>query len=56
MSNTLEYSKKLIQAIQDQRYDRAEDAFNAIFADKAAGRLEQERVAVAKDFLGKKFN
>ena len=54
MTNTQNYSLDLFRAIKDERYDRAEDAFNAIFATKAAPRLEQERVQVGKEFLNKK--
>ena len=56
MSNTKQHSRNLLDAIENERYDQAEDAFTSVFANKAAPRLEQERVAVAKDFLGKRFD
>ena len=49
-------ARQFIDAIESERYDRAEDSFNSMFAGEAASRFEQERVRVAKEFLGKRFN
>lgn len=51
---TKERSADLFDAIKDERYDRAEDAMNDIFAHKAAPLLDQQRVSVAKEFFEKK--
>lgn len=55
MSDTRKIAYNLVRAIEDERYDRAEDSFSNLFADKAAPRLEQEKVRVAQEFLGKSF-